>query len=83
MKEKIDRLIEVEERSIQLLKTKKAPYGAIQHHENIIAYLKAIKFIKRGVYEHLRAEKDWGNRNYFEIQLLLTDEEYDYIREVI
>lgn len=82
MKEKIDRLIEVEERSIQLLKMKKAPYGAIQHHEIIIAYLKAIKFIKRGIYEHSKEEKDWENRNYFEVQLLLTDEEYDYLKEI-
>ena len=47
MREKIDRLIKVEERSIQLLKEKKAPYGAIQHHEFIIAHLKAIKFFKK------------------------------------
>ena len=82
MKEKIDRLIEVEERSIQLLKTKKAPYGAIQHHESIIVYLKTIKFIKKGNYENLKEEKDWLNRNYYEFPLMLTDEEYNYLKEI-
>ena len=78
MKEKIDRLIEVEERSIQLLKTKKAPYGAIQHHKFIITYLKAIKIVKE---KCLYIDEKYGTVNVKNFNVL-TQEDFNLLEEV-
>lgn len=58
-------------------------YISIKEWRKIEKSLKALEIIKTGITECRKEEKDWENKNYYEVQLLLTDEEYDLLKEVL
>lgn len=45
--------------------------------------LKALEIIKKGKKEYLKDEPDWENKNLYDFWVMITDEEYDLLTEVL